>query len=788
MIQQPYKNSLEHILDLLSRLDLLLAIRIAKFQRLHQRLHKKTSYGVIISDEEVNETLNNKTTNSDFNSNSLDNNEDGDDYDSEIENLRMKLAEKEKEIVARVTESLRQGIYLSLPHLISIFRLTKLEVDTIIICLAVQIDNRINKKYQKIYAYLNDNIMQKKPTIDLVLSLMYESLNDRIAARAMMSKDSLLFRYKILEFVENDGDYDSSDYPIKIDQRLAGFLVGLRIFDPRLSSFAKVANNNNSNISLLGDDISYHQSIVDDILSLLSKIKENDNYASRSMGINNNGEEGQISNSKIILNFFGPRGSGRNTIARIICRNVQCPLLSIDLAEILSRGLPMEESLLLAFRESLLFGAVIYLENFDVLLDKNNEKNYSSIKVIIRLIQELSWLTFIETTSSPWSYCHDVSPSGHFFRTIEFKIPNYNARKLIWSSIADKELINSSNLKLEENVDFGILASKFVFTPGKILDSFQLAKNLAIAHRAMEGPKETITMNDLYHACKMQSNAGLGAMAKKIRPNYTWTDIVLPPAIKVLLKDICNVVKYKGTVYYDWGFDAKFSFGKGLTALFTGESGTGKTMAAEVIAKELDLDLYKIDISSILSKYIGETEKNLNTIFRESEGSNSILFFDEADALFGKRTDVKDSHDRYANIETNYLLQKIDEFDGIVILSSNYRRNIDDAFVRRMQFIVNFPFPNAQHRLEIWKKSFPEQVPKSNDLDLKFLANNLQISGGNIKNTVINSAFLAAKNNKPISMSDVVLAIRREFEKMGKPIQRSDFGKYSAMLDIPSFT
>ena len=279
---------------------------------------------------------------------------------------------------------------------------------------------------------------------------------------------------------------------------------------------------------------------------------------------------------------------------------------------------------------------------------------------------------------------------------------------------------------------------------------------------------------------------GLGAMAKKIGPNYTWTDIVLPPVIKALLKDICNVVKYKGTVYYDWGFDAKFSLGKGLTALFTGESGTGKTMAAEVIAKELDLDLYKIDISSILSKYIGETEKNLNTIFRESEGSNSILFFDEADALFGKRTDVKDSHDRYANIETNYLLQKIDEFDGIVILSSNYKRNIDDAFVRRMQFIVNFPFPDAQHRLEIWKKAFPEQAPRSNDLDLKFLANNLQISGGYIKNIVINSAFLAAKNSNQISMSDIVLATKREFEKMGKPIQRSDFGKYSAMLDIPS--
>ena len=226
LIQQPYENSIEHILDELSRLDLLLAIRIAKFQRHHHHLVHKKTYGVIISDEEVNETLNNKTTNSDLNSNRLDEGDDDDDdyyNDSEIENFKMKLDEKEKEITVRVTESLRQGIYLSLPHLISIFRLTKLEVNAVIICLAIQIDNKINKRYQKIYAYLNDNIMQKKPTVDLVLSLMYESLKDRIANRAMMSKDSLLFRYKILEFVENDSNYDNPDLPIKIDERIASF-------------------------------------------------------------------------------------------------------------------------------------------------------------------------------------------------------------------------------------------------------------------------------------------------------------------------------------------------------------------------------------------------------------------------------------------------------------------------------------------------------------------------------------------------------------------------------------
>jgi SpoVK/Ycf46/Vps4 family AAA+-type ATPase len=405
---------------------------------------------------------------------------------------------------------------------------------------------------------------------------------------------------------------------------------------------------------------------------------------------------------------------------------------------------------------------------------------------------------------------------------IEFKIPEYKTRKMMWHSIVqeyqdsisnhpndgssnnndkDDNNNNDNNAPLprfEENIDFDALASKFLFPPTKIRNSIAFARNLAITRNhatiatdttTATGAAPKITMDDLYRGCKSQSHQGLTSMAKKIHPNYTWNDIVLPPTIMSLLRDICNVVKYKGTVFYDWGFSTKFSLGKGLTALFTGESGTGKTMAAEVIAKDLNLELYKIDLSSILSKYIGETEKNLSTIFKESEGSNSILFFDEADALFGKRTDVKDSHDRYANIETNYLLQKIDEFEGVVILSTNYRRNIDEAFIRRMQFIVNFPLPDAEYRLEIWKKAFPEQVPRSEDIDFKFLANNLQISGGNIKNIVINSAFLAAKNGKrPVSMSEIILATKREFDKIGKPFQKSDFGKYSAMLDTTNNT
>jgi SpoVK/Ycf46/Vps4 family AAA+-type ATPase len=236
---------------------------------------------------------------------------------------------------------------------------------------------------------------------------------------------------------------------------------------------------------------------------------------------------------------------------------------------------------------------------------------------------------------------------------------------------------------------------------------------------------------------------------------------VLPPNKKCQLKEILNHIKHRNTVYIDWGFEQKLSLGKGLNILFAGESGTGKTMAAEIIANELQLDLFKIDLSSRVSKYIGETEKNIDRIFKEAEAGNAVLFFDEADAIFGKRSEIKDSHDRYSNIEVNYLLQKLEDHREIVILASNLVRNIDSAFVRRMQFWIEFPFPEEQSRLNI-----------------EFLARQFNITGGAIKNIVLTGAFLAAEEASPISLRHLIMAIKREYEKMGRPILRSDFGKY----------
>jgi len=272
-------------------------------------------------------------------------------------------------------------------------------------------------------------------------------------------------------------------------------------------------------------------------------------------------------------------------------------------------------------------------------------------------------------------------------------------------------------------------------------------------------PNRDITNRDIFlTACRAKSNQNLRRLAQKIQPKYTWDDIVLPPDSLAQLREICNQAKYRHIVYGEWGFDSKLSLGKGLNVLSSGPPGTGKTMAAEVIANELRLDLYKIDLSQVVSKYIGETEKNLHQIFREAQGSHAILFFDEADALFGKRSEVKDAHDRYANIEIGYLLQKMEEYDGIAILATNLRKNMDEAFIRRMQFIVEFPFPDEEHRQLIWEVIFPREAPLGDDVDFSLLAREVRLAGGNIKNIALAAAFYAADDGGVIRMSHLMQA------------------------------
>ena len=246
----------------------------------------------------------------------------------------------------------------------------------------------------------------------------------------------------------------------------------------------------------------------------------------------------------------------------------------------------------------------------------------------------------------------------------------------------------------------------------------------------------------------------------------------MPEKEKQVLKTLTAHVRQRSKVYETWGFSGRSGRGLGISALFAGQSGTGKTMAAEIIAKELHLDLYRIDLSSVVSKYIGETEKNLKRVFDAAESGGAILLFDEADALFGKRSDVSDSHDRYANMEVAYLLQRIEAYRGLAILTTNLKDSVDQAFLRRIRFVIQFPFPDAKQREEIWQRIFPTKTPTEN-LHYRRLAK-LSVAGGNIRNIALNAAFLAADENVSVEMKHILLAAQSEYIKLERPLTDSE--------------
>jgi hypothetical protein len=288
--------------------------------------------------------------------------------------------------------------------------------------------------------------------------------------------------------------------------------------------------------------------------------------------------------------------------------------------------------------------------------------------------------------------------------------------------------------------------------------------------------------DDLDLGARQASSSRLGELASHLDPAYVWTDLVLPERSLDLLRSVSAYLRHRDRVLSEWGYETTVSRTQGLKVLFAGESGTGKTMAAQVLAGQLGLDLFRVDLATIVSKYIGETEKNLERIFTAADGSNAILFFDEADALFGKRSEVSDSHDRYANIEVAYLLQRMEAYPGAVILATNFRRNIDDAFVRRLDFVIDFPFPEPEDRRRIWRLVLPREAPVADDVDLEFLAKQFKLSGGAIRNCSLAAAFRAADEGSGIEMRHLVRAVAQEYGKQGRLTLEADFERFHAVL------
>jgi SpoVK/Ycf46/Vps4 family AAA+-type ATPase len=288
--------------------------------------------------------------------------------------------------------------------------------------------------------------------------------------------------------------------------------------------------------------------------------------------------------------------------------------------------------------------------------------------------------------------------------------------------------------------------------------------------------------SDLQAGARAQNAAGLEQLARRIAPRASWSDLVLPRVIEGQLRALAGRVRQRGRVLDDWKLASAASRGRGVTVLFAGDSGTGKTMSAEVVAHSLGLDLYVIDLSSVVDKYIGETEKNLDRIFAEADRVNGVLLFDEADAIFGKRSEVKDARDRYANVEVAYLLQRMEQFEGVAILTTNLRANVDEAFLRRIDVLVEFAVPDPDSRTRLWAKQLRPQLPVTDDIDVAFLAHSFELSGGNIRNIVLAAAFEAAEADTEVSMAHLIRATAAEYRKLGRLCVEAEFGPYYVAL------
>ncbi len=607
---------------------------------------------------------------------------------------------------------------LRLRQLSATFALDRFARDALLVCLAPHLDVR----YEAIYGYLQDDVTRKHPTVDLILNLLCAPGTARYQHLHAFFEEAPLFQYYLLRHG-----------PVS-DQRPTSLLSQRLDIDPALAAW------------LLGtyrppQELQGH-------IALDSGAAEEDQQLAITIPDIRVGE----TDAPLII-FYGPDDLAQNAAARLSAAQLERPLLTLDYGAVIDDDVSPIMALRLALRDARLTRALLHLRGWDACLTEGHPP--------AELLSELYNYPgpIILSSEKRWQARGVVRDRPLLWTA--FPLPSYTRRLALWEHFTDKHTSEMAAV-LEA------LAGQFILTTGQIRDAVATARDQANQRG------DSVQPADLLAAARAHSNPRLADLAHKITPRYTWKDIVLPEDRLEMLHEIVMTVRQRPRVLETWGVGHKLTASQGVTMLFAGPPGTGKTMAAEVIASELSLDLYKIDLSTIISKYIGETEKNLEQIFNEAQRSNAILFFDEADAIFGKRSEVKDAHDRYANIEVSYLLQRMENYDGVTILATNLRANLDEAFTRRLQFAIDFPFPEAAYRQHIWETLFPPDVPRASDLDFDLLARRFKLTGGSIRNIIVASAYLAAAEDKPVMMRHLLHATRRELQKMGRLVNEAD--------------
>lgn len=544
------------------------------------------------------------------------------------------------------------------------------------------------------------------PTFSLALAILPDP------HWSALSPAGSLRYWRIVELTNSESLTTS---PLRIDERILHYLTGVQYTDERLSGFVK---------PLLPpeDMVPSHQELVHQAIAVW-------NHSLKDLQMP-------------VLQFYGSDSTSQRTVAAALCANAGLNLQTMSATVVPLDPRETEALMRLWEREAALTRSALLLECTD--MESSDHARTAAVDRFIDGMRSAIILTgrerraIADRTSASW----------------EVHKPTPQEQRTLWQQGFGQRKLNGQLDSLVAH--FGLNTSSVQSVCNEVL------------RRTAADSAEADFGSVLWDACRAQARPRLDELAQHIGSAAVWDDLVLPDTQKRLLSEIAAHVKQRLKVYETWGFGHCNSRGLGISALFVGPSGTGKTMAAEVLANELRLDLYRIDLSQVVSKYIGETEKNLRRVFDAAEDSGAILLFDEADALFGKRSEVKDSHDRYANIEISYLLQRMEAYRGLAILTTNMKDAIDTAFLRRIRFVVQLPFPNVEQRLEIWRHIFPADTP-TEGLDMEKLSR-LNVAGGNIRNIALHAAFLAADANDPVRMKHLLRAARVEYSKLEKSL------------------
>jgi hypothetical protein len=589
--------------------------------------------------------------------------------------------------------------------------LSKFDSHVLALCAAMELNTRIADLCAKAQGYPN----KPYPNFNLAFALFDDPDWNALAPNAPL-------RYWRLLEINQPSAQALTSSAISIDERILNYLKGLNYLDDRLAPLMDPMTSRQDDGALPPSQ----QWAVDHIIGHLTAA---------------NGKE-----RLPYIELLGHDIASKRLIAGKVAHASGLNLYAIDLKTLPSHTGDFETFVRLWQRESMLMPLALYIS-----IDGASEAEKTLLK---RFLERCNGTVFLDRLDSK-------AESVRNRISVEINKPTPQEQQRLWI----EALQDHSAYQTEEQPQR--LSEQFSFSQDEI-------KYLAKAALAIDS-QNPAALNDLWKTCRIAARAGMEQLATRIDAKAEWDQLVLPQEQKTLLRQITDQVILRNRVYNAWGFREKMNRGLGINALFAGESGTGKTMAAEVIANELQLDLFRIDLSAVVNKYIGETEKNLRKLFDAAEDSGAILFFDEADALFGKRSEVKDSHDRYANIEINYLLQRMESYRGLAILATNMKNSLDKAFMRRLRFIVDFPFPGVEERKDIWKKAFPPDTPVDQALDYQRLAA-LNLTGGSIQNVALNAAFLAAQeNNGRVTMPLILSAARTEFKKLERPAKESDF-------------